>query len=157
MTLADIGTQTLVEKSQRDARVNDKTTSKLDWQRTGRWTMAGLLLHGPYFFTGFTILDRRFGPATSLRNVALKTATAQFFLFPPYLVALFGFMGLMEGQSDVIEKIEKRVPEAFLSGCVFWPVVNSVNFSVVSSTMRVPYLAACAGVWNSYLSWTNAR
>ena len=108
---------------------------------------------------GFSLLDRRFGGATTLRTVMTKTATAQFLLFPPYLIALFGLLGVLEGHPGqvVLEKIRHRVPDVFLHGCAFWPVANLVNFTFVSPTMRVPYVAVCAGVWNSYLSWTNAR
>mmetsp|Transcript_10296 Transcript_10296/g.24694 ORF Transcript_10296/g.24694 Transcript_10296/m.24694 type:complete len:175 (-) Transcript_10296:473-997(-) len=148
MTLADMGTQLLVE---------GKTTDDYSVERTLRWTVVGLTLHGPYFLGGFSILDKQFGAATSLRIVATKTATAQLLLFPPYLVALFGTMGYMEGHPDIAEKIQTQVPKAFITGCVFWPIANFVNFSFVSPTLRVPYLACAGGVWNSYLSWTNSK
>jgi hypothetical protein len=68
-------------------------------------------------------------------------------------------MGTLEGLEypKIVEKIKQRVPEAFLGGCIYWPVANSINFSVVPQNLRVPYLAASAGVWNSYLSWANQR
>lgn len=150
MTVADIATQVIIE---------GKSLERQDysWTRTLRWTTVGVFLHGPYFFTGFAILDKYFGAATSLRIVAKKTATAQILLFPPYLVALFGVMGVLEQHPNIPDKIQKRVPETFLSGCLFWPVANAINFTFVSQTMRVPYLAVSAGIWNSYLSWTNAK
>lgn len=44
------------------------------------------------------------------------------------------------------------------SGCVYGPVVNSVKFTLVLSTMQVSYLAVLAGIWrNLYLSWTNQQ
>ncbi len=150
MSVADIGTQVGIEGK----GVED---SSYDPYRTMRWAVAGIVLHGPYFYVGFSRLDQYFGPATSIVTVAKKTATAQFFLFPPYLVGLFSFMGVMEGCEDIPKKVAKRAPEAFLSGCVFWPISNSVNFALVPATLRVPYLAASAGVWNSYLSWTNSK
>jgi Mpv17 / PMP22 family len=152
MAMADVGTQWMERNSSSSSK-----NKEYNWQRTLRWTAAGVFLHGPYFVTGFSFLDRRFGAATSIRTVATKTVAAQIVLFPPYLVALFGFMGVMEGHPHILEKIRHRVPEAFLSGCAFWPVANGINFTFVMPAMRVPYLAACAGIWNSYLSWSNAR
>lgn len=154
MSLADVATQLGIE----GATLEDGYRLT----RTLRWTVAGLVLHGPYFFVGFSMIDRAFAAQQAVsgitaRLVAQKTATAQFVLFPPYLVLLFGFMGRIEGHPNVIEKIQQRAPEAFVSGCVYWPAVNSVNFALVPSTMRVPYLAVSAGIWNSYLSWTNQR
>jgi protein Mpv17 len=157
MATADVFTQTVIEHR-----------PTVDLWRTGRWTMAGWTLHGPYFYLGFRHLDRYFGAATSLKIVAYKTATAQFVLFPPYLVALFSFFGFWESYGHnnnnnnnswqaVSDKICQCVPGAFVGGCVFWPFVNVINFGFVPATMRIPYVAASAGVWNSYLSWTNAR
>ena len=150
MCLADVTTQLGIEGK----RIEDET---YDPFRTFRWAIAGFILHGPYFSLGFSKLDRFFGPATSISTVIKKTAAAQFILFPPYLVGIFGFMGVLEGCQDVPKKVIERVPEAFLSGCVFWPISNMINFACVPAPFRIPYLATSAGVWNSYLSWTNAR
>ena len=161
MATADLVTQTAMMEEQVDGR------------RTARWAVAGLVLHGPYFFLGFRRIDQYFGAATTLQIVAYKTATAQFILFPPYLVALFSYLGFLEHYDSqhnnnnngssistgkaVLDKIYQCVPAAFLGGCVFWPVANVLNFGLVPASMRVPYIATSAGVWNSYLSWTNAR
>jgi protein Mpv17 len=149
MTLADIGTQCAVE--------GKNLSLDYDATRTLRWTLAGLALHGPYFLVGFSIVDKRLGAATSLKVVAQKTAIAQFILFPPYLVSLFGLMGVLEQHPSVPDKIKTKVPEAFLSGCIYWPIANGINFALVPQSMRVPYVASAAGLWNCYLSWENAR
>lgn len=102
------------------------TTSRhYDPARTLRWALCGLTCHGPYFLVGFSAIDRYFGTAsaTSLATVAKKTLLAQLVLFPPYLVLLFGIMGVLEGKStqrELVQKIQQRVPEAFAGGCVYW-------------------------------------
>jgi len=172
MGLADISTQVLLEgkhittaatkdigMTNRNTRVNQDGNS-YDVVRTLRWTLMGFVLHGPYFLAGFSVIDRRFAgkggvAEVSWKTVAKKTAAAQFFLFPPYLVALFGVLGVLEQNPDIPAKIKTRVPEAFKSGCVYWPVANSINFKLVPNNLRVPYLALSAGIWNSYLSYTN--
>jgi hypothetical protein len=155
---ATTGTSTTIEKH------SSTTEHAYDISRTSRWTTCGFFLHGPYFLMGFSWLDQRFpNPAQqktmlgSLKVVATKTMTAQIVLFPPYLVLLFGAMGLLEHHPDLTEKIRTHVPQAFVTGSLYWPVVNSINFALVPPSGRVPYLAVCAGVWNSYLSWSNQR
>lgn len=122
MSLADATTQWLVEGKHFDS---------YDTNRTLRWSLAGLTLHGPYFFVGFSYVDKFLGTASSLKIVAQKTAIAQFCLFPPYLVTLFGFMGILEQHPDIGEKIRTKVPEAFVSGCIYWPIANGINFAMV--------------------------
>ena len=153
MSVADLATQCCLGGDQR-------LPSMIDWDRTLRWSVAGLLLHGPYFFLGFSCLDAVFGAATHWSTVAKKTVTAQLVLFPPYLTLLFSYMAVAEGQrslTHVAEKVQQKVPQAFLGGSVFWPIVNAINFTFVTQTFRMPFLAACGAVWNSYLSWANAR
>lgn len=149
MSMADALTQTIVE--------GGIAADTYDARRTLRWSICGLLLHGPYFFSGFSIIDKLFGPATSWKVVATKTAAAQFVLFPPYLCLLFSLIGTLEGHPNITEKVKRQVPEAFLGGCIYWPIANGINFSLVHGSMRVPYLAVSAGFWNSYLSWNNHR
>lgn len=185
LTFADIATQLFVEgnhlgSSRRDkvptaaslgSKVEERLRSNADKGdivangnaydpiRTARWTTVGLFLHGPYFFSAFSDLDRRFGAGRTLGNVLKKTAVAQFVVFPPYLVVLFTFMGFAEGMmsTGVVEKVRTHVPEAFVTGCVFWPIVNVVNFALVGPSFRLPYIAAVGGVWNGFLSWSNGR
>jgi protein Mpv17 len=149
MCVADALTQVGIEGKSFD--------TTYDPYRTLRWGAAGFALHGPYFFAGFSRVDKYFGAATSIQTVAKKTAFAQFVLFPPYLILLFSFMGVLEGNQDVPSKVKSRVPEAFMGGCIFWPISNGLNFALVPPSLRVPYVATSAGLWNCYLSWANAR
>lgn len=163
MTIADVATQLLVEKRQFPGRDDVDRSSQgivqhYEPSRTGRWAIVGLTLHGPYFFHAFRMLDRHFGPATSLSVVAKKTIFGQIAVFPPYLVALFGYMGIMEPDChDVPTKVKEYVPRAFVAGCAFWPIANSVNFAFVSAGGRVAYVASAGALWNGYLSFINAR
>jgi protein Mpv17 len=145
MGTADICTQLGLEKRQFDAK------------RTARWASAGLLIHGPYFYYGFSRIDNYFGTATSFGIVLQKTVTAQVVLFAPYLTLLFSYMGVVEGHPDITQKVKQQVPNAFIVGAFYWPVANSLNFALVPASLRVPYLAAAAGFWNGYLSWSNAK
>ena len=166
MTAADLSTQLIVEKKRlKSGEAIDggmeaskpRPVATYDPVRTLHWATVGLTLHGPYFFFSFSRVDSLFGAATALRIVAKKTAFAQFVVFPPYLMALFWYVGVMEGSDDVVGKVCDRAPEAFVGGCLYWPVANYVNFSFVPSSARVLYIAAIGGLWNGYLSYMNAR
>ena len=72
---------------------------------------------------------------------------------------LFSYIAYVEGLrgAEIVDKVKQRVPEAFAGGCVFWPLVNVVNFALLPATMRVPYLATAGTVWNTFLSFINAN
>ena len=160
MTVADIATQMVIEG--RTLRSSAPVTANAprhlyDPSHTLWWTLAGVSLHGPYFFAMFSRLDAYLGPATSFKVVVKKTALAQFVAFPPYLIALFTLMGYAEGCDDIPSKLRERFPEAFLGGCAFWPLANAVNFAFVPGKMRVLYLAGVGSIWNCFLSCINAK
>eukprot|EP00977_Amphora_coffeiformis_P018707 scaffold6655_cov169-Amphora_coffeaeformis.AAC.24 len=117
MATADAATQFFIE---------EKQIPQYDPARTLRWGIAGLICHGPYFFLGFSAIDKYVmgkGGKVTLATVAKKTLVAQLVLFPPYLALLFGLMGVLEGKSkqqELVQKIKERVPVAFASGCVYW-------------------------------------
>ena len=157
MTVADIMTQLVVEKKSLVVDTG-KDLARYDPVRTLRWATVGLTLHGPYFRYCFARLDQIFaGTAQSLLVVAKKTALAQFIVFPPYLVALFTAIGIMEGSDNVVGKVRTNVPKAFMGGCIFWPIANCFNFASVPPTARVPYLASVGALWNGYLSFMNSK
>jgi hypothetical protein len=121
MMAADTVTQYLIE-----------SRKTLDTTRTVRWGIAGLVCHGPYFYMGFSAIDKYFGATTSakvtIKTVAKKTLAAQLILFPPYLCLLFSLMSILEGQATldkILQKVQQRVPEAFAGGCIYWCVVYS--------------------------------
>jgi len=145
MAIADISTQLLVEnrsvitheekgicKDTHQASSVTATSSSVvhyDPIRTMHWTVVGLTLHGPYFFLAFGKLDRLFS-ASTFANAFKKTAITQLTIFPPYLVALFSFLNVLERQgsdsktsnnNDIIPKVQ----QAFKVGCIFWPIANS--------------------------------
>ena len=184
MTIADLSIQILVEKRRvplrfrkmakllhskmkkprrrQNNRSNEyeiNINKKVDTMRTLRWAVLGCTLHGPYFFSAFKRIDRLYGPATSFPVVVQKTLTAQLIFFPPYLVAMFSYMGYMEGlpRKQIIRRVKTNTPKAFKSGCVYWPVVNTINFGLVEPSFRVLYTATAAGIWNGYLSYMNAK
>ncbi len=184
MTIADFLTQVGIEGkslSAPDAKGKQHGTEAYDSSRTLRWTVAGLTIHGPYFLFAFGKIDKAFAGATpGFRTVMMKTATAQFAAFPPYLVLLFGYLGAIEGRKlfestrvevaskdgstkttedkdSIVANVAKKCPEAFAGGCVFWPIVNTINFGLIPPTMRVPYVAGAGSVWNCFLSWLNAK
>lgn len=89
-----------------------------------------------------------------------KTFTAQVLAFPVYLGGLFTYMGVMENIQDeekFHENTRTKSLNAFIAGAFFWPLANGFNFAIVPASLRVPVVAATAGVWSAFLSWYNAK
>lgn len=135
-------------------RFAGKRDIKIDLAQSARFGLVGLTLHGPFFFYGFRWLDTAFGTNATLRKAVVKTLTGQFTLFPAYTAAFFTYMGLLEGLSlpECGEKVKKTVPATFVTGSVFWPAVNVLNFMMVPPAGRVVYVNVAGLFWNAWLS-----
>eukprot|EP01052_Picozoa_sp_SAG31_P047122 SAG31_NODE_9295_length_1303_cov_1.210133_2_plen_136_part_01 len=85
-----------------------KSPVPYDPYRTLRFGVVGLTLHGPYFQRGFAWVDKYFG--ASLANgkplwpvIGKKIVFTQFGLNAPFMVLLFGWIGVLEGRRTVEE------------------------------------------------------
>lgn len=125
-----------------------------DWRRTARFATVGALLHGPFFFVGFSRLDR-WRPGRDATSVVAKTAAGQVTLFPTYLAGALFSLAMLAGASagDAAAQVRSAWPRAFVAGCAFWPASNLVNFWLLPPGLpRVAFVNFSAIVWNSYLS-----
>ncbi|PNW76617.1 hypothetical protein CHLRE_11g467738v5 [Chlamydomonas reinhardtii] len=130
-----------------------------DWNRTARFGLIGLTLHGPYFLWGFRMIDERFGPAKNLGTAIRKTAFGQVTLFPCYLAAFFTYITMLETGGNftaATDKLRNGFAQAYAVGTLFWPVANVINFMFVPPTSRVLYVNGAGLVWNAMLSAFNA-
>lgn len=135
-----------------------ESTTAIDANRSARFALVGLTLHGPFFYYGFRWIDAHFGPATNISTALVKSFVGQVTLFPVYLATFLVYMAFLEGKS--VAQTEDRVRSvfwpAYVTGGAFWPAANIVNFMLVPPQGRVAYVAGAGLIWNTYLSWANS-
>ena len=157
MTVADVIAQNI------ERQVLGSTPEKpreYDPHRTVRFAVVGLTLHGPYFQRGFAMVDRHFGPSLlhgkpAWTVIGKKVLSTQFALNAPFMVLLFGWMGMLEGRREGVEiwdNVVQKWPAAFWAGNLFWPCANFLNFRFLGPQHRVAYVASCGAIWNTYIS-----
>ncbi|KAL4857384.1 PXMP2/4 family protein 4 [Chlorella vulgaris] len=131
----------------------------LNWRQTARFGLIGLAFHGPYFYNAFRWLDATLGPSVTFQRAALKSLTGQVTVFPVYLASFFVLMGTLEGlqPQQCAAKVQAALVPTWVAGSAFWPVVNTINFRVISTPLGRLVFANLAGlIWNTYLSYTNS-
>eukprot|EP00270_Netrium_digitus_P019081 TRINITY_DN741_c0_g1_i2.p1 TRINITY_DN741_c0_g1~~TRINITY_DN741_c0_g1_i2.p1 ORF type:complete len:158 (+),score=19.99 TRINITY_DN741_c0_g1_i2:111-584(+) len=75
-------TKALVAET-KDVSSSGSSRSGFDLQRTARFGLVGLTLHGPFFYHGMQQLDLRFGPAKSLQMAVQKSLIGQVYFLAP--------------------------------------------------------------------------
>ena len=123
----------------------------------GRFALVGGTLHRPYFLGAFALVDKL--PLqrvhSTLARAFVKTCVTQVTVFPVFLGLFFPYIALLEGK-PLAEK-RSAATNALLHGSLFWPAANMFNFTFVPSSGRVYYAAAVGLMWNTYVSFLNAR
>jgi hypothetical protein len=136
--------------------------SGVDFRRTARFALIGATLHGPFFAAGLTYLDRLFPGAATPKIVAQKVLTGQATLFPAYTGLFLAYLRLLEGvpPGQIAARLRserEQLAATIARGCVFWPAVNCVNFSVVpAGTPRIFCMNVAGLAWNAYLSYATS-
>ncbi|KAG1666162.1 hypothetical protein FOA52_011574 [Chlamydomonas sp. UWO 241] len=149
MSAGDVACQKLQKRS---------LVAPVDWKRTGRFAVVGATIHGPFFFYGFRWLDSVVKGAQGVKTALTKTALGQVTLFPVYLGSCFMALKLMEGLSvqQSFEHVSKVFIPTMVTGSVFWPAANMLNFLFLPPTSRVLFVNAAGLIWNMYLSLVNS-
>ncbi|KAF8058305.1 mpv17l2 [Scenedesmus sp. PABB004] len=129
----------------------------LDLARTARFAAIGLL-HGPFFYKGFRLLDARFGAERTLRAAATKTLVGQVTLFPVFTSLFLMATALLEGAGPRagVSRVADKAPGLLVAGTAYWPAVNMVSFMLVPPERRVLAVNVAAIGWNAYLSFVAA-
>ena len=111
MATADLVTQTAMEE-------------QVNGRRTARWAVAGLVLHGPYFFLGFRRIDQYFGAATTLQIVAYKCDGAVHFIssLSGGFIFVFGVSGTLrrpaQQQQQQQQQQQRQQQHQYWEGCL---------------------------------------
>ncbi|XP_049854463.1 protein Mpv17-like isoform X5 [Schistocerca gregaria] len=111
-------------------------------------------IKGPVLRTWFGFLDSRFKGRSAI-IVVKKVALDQLCFVPVFLGVLVSIIGFANGKSldQVKEKLEADYPDIMMTNYKIWPLVQTLNFSVVPVHYQVPLVQVVAVGWNTYMSW----
>ncbi|CAD5218225.1 unnamed protein product [Bursaphelenchus okinawaensis] len=126
---------------------------KVDWYRAARVSSTGLFL-GPMCHGWYKLLDKIFpGPPT--RDVILKKVVADFIVIPFFACPFMTYLGLWEGKSleQCLREYVHKFPSLVKLDICFWPPVQAINFFLLPTHLRVPYVNICQFFYNTCLTY----
>jgi len=130
---------------------NDK---KYNWTRTLVSCAVGLFYFGPAAHAWYEWIFKVL-PGTSLISTLQKAALGQV-IFGPSFTCVFFATSLMQSGSftlgNWLTKIKNDLPQAFISGAGFWPLVDLVSYSLIPIKFIPLFINMCSFVWTIYLS-----
>lgn len=101
------------------------------------------------------LIDKLFGPTTSVRVLAKKLLVDQGLIAPCFLAGNISTLKMLETHS--IEKVKSELERSYLGllkiNYSFWPFVQVINFYFIPLTYRVPFGSTAALIWITILSY----
>lgn len=129
---------------------DDKPT--WNYQRSVNMALSGVTVGIPSHFW-YVWLDDTW-PGKSAKTIVKKVIADQ--LFSPVLILIFFFtVGVLEQTPSRIMRAEfhEKAPKLFLAECCFWPLAQTINFTVLPTHFRILYINTAALVMDMYSSY----
>jgi len=128
--------------------------TKLDWARLVSSGLVDLVYFGPAAHYWYGIIFRLL-PGTSLGSALAKAFWGQV-IFDPSFTCVFFAAGLLQYDDFTLRswwsKIRLDLPEAWLAGMSFWPLMEFISFSILPIKWIPLFINLCSVVWTIYLS-----
>ena len=118
-------------------------------------SLFGASVAAPIFHYWYRFLDARFvgaSPSIILQKVLLDQLIASSSVTALFLLSIPAFQG--ETSEDLVgpdSLLRQKFFSIYLTGCAFWPLMQSINFRFVSPKYRVAYLGFAAFLWTNIL------
>jgi len=98
-------------------------------------------------------------PGVSMAGVARKVIMDQIFISIPYDTYFFTASRTVETGSlkEGIEYTKQILPTAYLADCLYWPLLQAINFRFVPAKYRVTYNASVTLLWNVFLCYLHLQ
>ena len=129
---------------------------KLDLAGVKNVALFGASVAAPFFHFWYRFLDTRFvgtTPLTIAKKVVLDQLVASSSVSALFLVAIPGF----QGETDLAGSeslLRRKFLSIYLTGCVFWPLAQIINFRFVAPRYRVAYLGCAAFLWTNIMCFS---
>ncbi|KAJ9576287.1 hypothetical protein L9F63_006886, partial [Diploptera punctata] len=127
---------------------------KFDFREAFRYSLFGALYVAPTLY-GWIKFSGVLWPHMNLK-IAVTKALIEQVSYGPIAVASFFFgMSLLEGRSvaEGINEVKTKFWQTYQVGFCVWPVVQTVNFSLVPEPNRVIFVGLCSMIWTCFLAF----
>ncbi|KAH8366623.1 hypothetical protein KR084_007380 [Drosophila pseudotakahashii] len=125
-----------------------------DWWRVLRFSMYGGLFVAPTLY-GWVKISSAMWPQTSLRTGVIKAAVETVSYTPGAMTCFYFIMSLLESKTveEAVAEVGKKFLPTYKVALSVWPLVATINFTLIPERNRVPFISACSLCWTCFLAY----
>ncbi|XP_075155391.1 mpv17-like protein [Haematobia irritans] len=134
--------------------IEGKNFRTYDYMRAFRFCILGSMYAAPVLY-GWVRVSSAMWPNMSLRVGLTKAAVEQVSYGPFACVSFFTGMTLLEGKSlkEAIQEAKNKFVPTFKVGIYIWPILQTINFSIIPERHRMVYVSICSFLWTICLAY----
>lgn len=157
MTAGDLISQLLLQRPNKSEEVSQGASfiDQINLKQTAKFALAGLIFVGPTVRGCLVLIDKLFGPTTSVRVLAKKLLVDQGLIAPCFLAGNISVLTMIGTRS--IDSVKSELERSYLgllkANYCFWPFVQVINFYFIPLAYRVPFGSSAALAWITILSY----
>uniref|UniRef100_A0A1B0DNN7 Uncharacterized protein n=1 Tax=Phlebotomus papatasi TaxID=29031 RepID=A0A1B0DNN7_PHLPP len=134
--------------------IEGKNFSNYDWVKCIRMGIFGTFIIGPSLYIWMRFANTMW-PRRDLKSSLCKALTEQV-SYDPLLITTFLFgMSLLEGKSarEARREVKDKFFDTYKVGAVFWPCVQTVNFTLIPQRNQVVFVSIFSMIWSSFMAY----
>ncbi|EAT47266.1 AAEL001601-PA [Aedes aegypti] len=135
-----------------------KTLRTYDYKQCMNFAIFGTFFVAPSLY-GWIKLSSHMWPTMSLKAGLTKAVVEQFSYGPFAGTSFFFGMSLLEQKSvdEAMDEVKKKFPDTYKVGVCVWPVIQTINFTLIAEHNRVPFVSICSLLWTTFLAYMKQR
>uniref|UniRef100_A0A1W7R4V8 Putative conserved plasma membrane protein n=1 Tax=Aedes albopictus TaxID=7160 RepID=A0A1W7R4V8_AEDAL len=138
--------------------MDGKNWRTYDYKQCMNFAIFGTFFVAPTLY-GWIKLSSHMWPTMTLKAGLTKAVVEQFTYGPFAGTSFFFGMSLLEQKTvdEAIGEVKKKFPDTYKVGICVWPVVQTINFTLIAEHNRVPFVSICSLLWTTFLAYMKQR
>ncbi|XP_069683563.1 mpv17-like protein [Periplaneta americana] len=127
---------------------------ELNFMEAMRFCVYGSCFVAPTLYAWLRVATLMW-PQQNLKSALCRAIVEQFTYTPFAMVCFFFLMTLMEGKtlSDAATEVGAKFIPTYQVGACVWPIVQTINHTLVPERNRVPFVGMCSLLWTCFLAY----
>ncbi|XP_055522529.1 mpv17-like protein [Wyeomyia smithii] len=140
-----------------------QTIEGKDWRTFNYKQSFNFALFGTFFVAptlyGWVKISSQMWPTMNLKTGIIKAIVEQFSYGPFAGTSFFFGMSLLERKTigEAVQEVKTKFPDTYKVGICVWPVIQTINFSLIPEHNRVPFVSICSLLWTTFLAYMKQR
>ncbi|XP_046481343.1 mpv17-like protein [Neodiprion pinetum] len=130
------------------------SNQELNYMQALRFSLYGGFFVAPTLFCWIKFASYIW-PKNDLKSGIVKALVEQVSYGPAAMCCFFFGINLLEFKpiSECVEEVKQKFWPTWKTGICVWPILQTINFTLIPERNRVVYVSVCSLMWTSFLAY----